>query len=83
MVTSVDTAALDKRMTGRPYDKAFLGELPESVDPCGERGEFHTFVFDGPLFREPVIYRPGTGFANDRMWILPLDSPANESPADE
>ncbi len=58
-VTCVDTAQLDGRFAGREYDAAFLGELPDTADPCGENGEFHTFVYDGPLFRQAVDFRPG------------------------
>ncbi len=54
VVCSVDTEQLDARFAGRPYDTAFLAELPEGVDPCGERGAFHTFVLDGPPFAQPV-----------------------------
>ena len=50
----VDTTALDAAFAGRKYDHALLGELPASVDQCGERGEFHTFVSGGPIFRRPV-----------------------------
>ena len=55
----VDTTQLDARFAGRAFDEALLAELPPSVDPCGERGEFHTFVSDGPIFSEPVRYAVG------------------------
>jgi uncharacterized protein (TIGR00290 family) len=54
VLTCVDTTQLDGKFAGREFDDAFLGELPPSVDPCGERGEFHTFVWDGPHMRHPV-----------------------------
>ncbi len=54
ITTCVDSLALDASFVGREYDRRFLAELPPGVDPCGENGEFHTFVYDGPLFREPV-----------------------------
>jgi uncharacterized protein (TIGR00290 family) len=44
---------------GRMMDDSFLKTLPPKVDPCGENGEFHTFVFDGPVFKEPVLFLPG------------------------
>ncbi len=44
---------------GRTFDTALLEELPPGVDPCGEKGEFHTFVFEGPMFRWPIRVRPG------------------------
>ena len=50
---------LDKSFCGRIIDKDFLNDLPENVDACGENGEFHTFVFDGPLFRYPVNFTKG------------------------
>ena len=59
IVTCVDSQFLDKRFVGRVYDEQFLSELPEAVDPCGENGEFHSFVYDGPIFRERIAYRKG------------------------
>jgi uncharacterized protein (TIGR00290 family) len=55
----VDTTTLPAHFAGRAYDTALLGELPTNVDPCGERGEFHTFVSHGPGFAEPVEYEVG------------------------
>lgn len=55
----VDTQQLDISFCGRAYDEAFLRDLPSRVDPCGERGEFHTFVYDGPVFQRPVACRRG------------------------
>ena len=54
VVCSVDTTQLDAAFAGRDFDAAFLDDLPPSVDSCGERGAFHTFVYGGPQFREPV-----------------------------
>lgn len=54
VVTSVDTTQVDADLAGRPYDAAFLDALPSSADPCGENGEFHTFVTHGPIFDRPV-----------------------------
>lgn len=54
VVTCVDTSQLDGRFAGRQYDHRFLDELPDGVDPCGERGEFHTFVYDCPDFSAPI-----------------------------
>ena len=50
----VDTTQLDARFAGRPFDDSLLAELPAGVDPCGERGEFHTFVSAGPIFAGPI-----------------------------
>jgi uncharacterized protein (TIGR00290 family) len=55
----VDTTQLDAGFAGRAYDAALLAELPAGVDPCGENGEFHTFVSFGPGFRAPVEYDVG------------------------
>jgi uncharacterized protein (TIGR00290 family) len=54
VVTAVDLAQAPARFAGRPFDREFLDALPATVDPCGERGEFHTFVTDGPGFGAPV-----------------------------
>lgn len=59
VVCCVDTHALDARFAGRLFDESFLRDLPAGVDPCGENGEFHTFVFDGPGMAQPVGWRPG------------------------
>ncbi|UUC44848.1 diphthine--ammonia ligase [Flavobacterium cerinum] len=59
IVTCVDARLLDKSFVGRIIDADFLRELPENVDPCGENGEFHTFTFDGPLFKKPVAFTKG------------------------
>jgi uncharacterized protein (TIGR00290 family) len=50
----VDRKALGSEFAGREFDPAFLADLPAGVDPCGENGEFHSFAYDGPMFREPV-----------------------------
>jgi uncharacterized protein (TIGR00290 family) len=55
----VDPRQLDRSFAGRPFDERLLADLPPGVDPCGERGEFHTFVTDLPRFRSPVSVRPG------------------------
>jgi uncharacterized protein (TIGR00290 family) len=61
----VDPQALDGRFAGRTFDGALLAELPPGVDPCGERGEFHTFAWDGPMFRHPVAVTPGETVTRD------------------
>ncbi len=58
-LTCVDPARLDPSFAGREYDARLLAELPAEVDPCGEHGEFHTFVHDGPGFSAPIAVRPG------------------------
>lgn len=56
-VVCVDARWLDASFCGAEYDEAFLARLPAGVDACGENGEFHTFVFDGPRFVQPVAHR--------------------------
>lgn len=58
-VVCLDPERVDPALAGAAFDAAFLDRLPASVDPCGERGEFHTFVTDGPSFRAPVRVQPG------------------------
>jgi uncharacterized protein (TIGR00290 family) len=58
-LTCVDPTKLDPKFAGRPFDHALLAELPDGVDPCGESGEFHTFVSAGPMLREAVPVRLG------------------------
>lgn len=62
VVTTVDTKKLDKRLPGVLYNQGFLHSLSPEVDPCGENGEFHTFVWGGPLFDEPLSIQQGTRF---------------------
>ena len=59
LVVSVDGSKLDQSFAGRELNEDFLNDLPPEVDPCGENGEFHTFVFEGPIFQSPVPFRKG------------------------
>jgi uncharacterized protein (TIGR00290 family) len=59
VVICVDTQALDRAFAGRDYDEDLLKDLPPEVDPCGENGEFHTFVYAGPVFHRPVRIERG------------------------
>ena len=54
IVTCVDPRVLDREFAGRAFDESFLADLPDHIDPCGENGEFHTFVWDGPGFSRPL-----------------------------
>ena len=58
-LTCVDPRRLDASFAGRTFDDRLLDELPPGVDPCGEHGEFHTFVYQGPMFQEPIAIVPG------------------------
>ena len=55
----VDTQAIDASFAGRQIDQALLRDLPDSADPCGENGEYHSFVYAGPIFKRPIACRPG------------------------
>jgi uncharacterized protein (TIGR00290 family) len=77
-LTCVDPRALDRRFAGREFDRGLLDELPPTVDSCGERGEFHTFAYDGPMFARPipvvageVVERDGFVFADLKPAVSP------------
>ena len=70
IITCIDSNTLDKRFIGRLYDERLLSELPAHIDPCGEHGEFHTFVFDGPLFNESVAFRRGRIVLRDERFYF-------------
>jgi len=73
VVTVVDQKVLGKEFAGREYDKQFLSDLPESVDPCGENGEFHSFVYYGPIFSKSVIFTKSEAvLREDRFWHCDL-----------
>ena len=59
IVVCVNEQYLDKSFCGRMIDKSFVDDLPGNVDVCGENGEYHSFVYDGPIFSHPVAYRKG------------------------
>lgn len=58
-LTCVDPAKLDASFAGREFDAALLQELPAGIDPCGENGEFHSFVYEAPVFSSPIAVRTG------------------------
>ncbi|GAA4843448.1 diphthine--ammonia ligase [Algivirga pacifica] len=59
VIVCCDAQLLGRNFAGRVIDEQLLSELPDQVDPCGENGEFHTFVFDGPIFKQPVSFKVG------------------------
>jgi uncharacterized protein (TIGR00290 family) len=59
ILVCIKAELLDQSFAGRVIDKDFIKDLPKDVDPCGENGEFHTFVFDGPIFQQPVLFDKG------------------------
>jgi uncharacterized protein (TIGR00290 family) len=72
VVTCVDVKVLDSSFAGMMIDEDFLSALPTHVDPCGENGEFHTFVFDGPIFKEAVRLSVGEKVERDSFCFCDL-----------
>ena len=68
VITCIDTEALDKSFAGREYDEKFLSDLPAGVDPCGENGEFHSFVYGGNIFQIPLIFAKGEVVLRDNRF---------------
>jgi uncharacterized protein (TIGR00290 family) len=68
VTTCVDTQALGQAYVGREIDDNFVTELPQTVDPCGENGEYHSFVYDGPIFRRE--YRSGWAEGSGRTGFI-------------
>ena len=71
VITCINPKQIPKEFVGREFDEGFLDSLPETIDPCGENGEFHSFVFDGPMFKEQIeiflgdiVHRDGFVFAD-------------------
>ncbi len=82
VLTCVDPKQLPEPFVGRLYDAAFLAELPAEVDPCGERGEFHTFCFAGPMFASEIAVQVGEPVFRDGFCFIDLAPkclPINES----
>jgi uncharacterized protein (TIGR00290 family) len=80
VVVCVNEKVLDKSFAGRVLDHDFIKDLPSGIDPCGENGEFHTFVFDGPIFSSPIKFHIGeivrrqyeTTTADNGFWYCDL-----------
>ncbi len=72
VVVCVDPKMLDSSFAGKPLDEDFLRRLPANVDPCGENGEFHTFVHAGPNFREEIQFSPGEIVLRDSFYYCDL-----------
>ena len=72
----VDSEVLGEEFAGREFNEQFLNDLPEGIDPCGENGEFHTFVHYGPIFKKPINHRMGEIVLRDERFyycdILPV-----------
>jgi len=69
IVTCTNARILGPGFVGRLIDEAFLSDLPSAVDPCGEYGEFHTFVFEGPNFKQPVAWSKGEIVEREGFWF--------------
>jgi uncharacterized protein (TIGR00290 family) len=85
-LTCVDPKQLAAGFVGREFDATLLAELPQSVDPCGEQGEFHTFAHAGPMFRRPINIRTGEiverdGFVFADLMPADPDNSSAERPA--
>jgi len=82
VITCVDLEALSPAFAGRDFDPAFLNDLPAGVDPCGERGEFHSFVYDGPIFRGAIPFTTGLTVKRDNRFLyldlIPENVPTSE-----
>jgi uncharacterized protein (TIGR00290 family) len=81
IVVCVDTQQLDASFSGREYNQEFLRDLPKGVDPCGENGEFHTFTYAGPIFKEEVHFQTGEQVLRDNRFMytdLLLFQPSSE-----
>jgi uncharacterized protein (TIGR00290 family) len=74
-ITCVDPKVLPKEFAGRDFDSQFLADLPPTVDPCGENGEFHSFVYDGPGFRQPINITVGEIVERDGFVFADLTRP--------
>jgi uncharacterized protein (TIGR00290 family) len=72
VTTCVDTSVLPASFSGRIIDESFVRDLPLGADPCGENGEFHSFVYDGPLFRNEVKFVLGEKHITDRFCFCDL-----------
>ncbi len=74
-LTCVDPKQLDRAFVGRDFDARLLRELPVSVDPCGERGEFHSFAYEGPMFRRSIPIETGDIVERDGFVFADLTCP--------
>lgn len=72
ILCTVDPKALPKSFCGREYDRSLLRDLPKNIDPCGENGEFHTFVYDGPVFKRRISVAVGSVVNRDGFFFADL-----------
>ena len=81
ILVCVDPKQIDPAFCGREFDESLLADLPDSADPCGENGEFHTFVYDGPIFRGPIPARRGEVVEREGFWFCDV-LPESAKPRD-
>ncbi len=74
LTTCVDPKQISEEFIGKEYNESFLKDLPEGVDPCGEKGEFHSFVFDGPMFKEPIEISLGNVVNRDNFIFIDVSA---------
>ncbi len=79
IICSADAKYFDEEVAGSTYDINFINSLPPEVDPCGENGEFHTFVTDGPIFKKPVVIHRGLPLAKEYHYKINLPDGTQES----
>src|ERR1044072_1655676 len=72
IVSCVDSKTLDRSFAGKTIDEEFISSLPANVDPCGDNGQFHTFVYDGPNFTQPVGFALGETILREGFWLCDL-----------
>ena len=70
VITCVDTEQMDAGYAGRAFDGELLASLPAGVDPCGENGEFHSFVYDGPIFKRAIPHTAGEVVLRDEHFMF-------------
>ena len=76
----VEGSKLDASFVGRELDLALVDDLPPGIDPCGENGEYHSFVYDGPIFRGPVPFEIGVAVCRDNRHYIDLVPPETGAP---
>lgn len=72
VITCIDAGQFSKEYAGREYNESFLKDIPDTIDPCGENGEFHSFVFDGPMFQYPIPIVVGETICRDGAYFTDL-----------
>jgi len=72
IVSTCDPKKISSEFCGRVIDNGFITALPQNVDPAGENGEFHSFAFDGPIFKQPVRFTVGEKVLRDGFWFCDL-----------